>query len=99
MSRVSACRSSSCTAAVRDQKDWKTVAFKQFQFFDPTSSGHRFLYLTNPREILSSAALCAAAKPSSAVLQEFLLHGDVDSVMMKAFRSASATYHAVAASH
>jgi hypothetical protein len=21
---------------VRDQKDWKTVAFAQFQFFDPT---------------------------------------------------------------
>jgi hypothetical protein len=21
---------------VRDQKDWKTVAFKQFHFFDPT---------------------------------------------------------------
>jgi hypothetical protein len=24
---------------VRDQKDWKTVAFKQFHFFDPTTSG------------------------------------------------------------
>src|SRR5712664_3562954 len=23
---------------VRDQKDWKTVAFKQFHFFDPTRS-------------------------------------------------------------
>jgi hypothetical protein len=24
---------------VRDQKDWKTVAFKQFHFFDPTGTG------------------------------------------------------------
>src|ERR1039457_624666 len=24
---------------VRDQKDWKTVAFKQFHFFDPTGMG------------------------------------------------------------
>jgi transposase-like protein len=28
---------------VRDQKDWKTVAFKQFHFFDPTGSAQRFL--------------------------------------------------------
>jgi hypothetical protein len=28
---------------VRDQKDWKTVAFKQFHFFDPT--GEKFFVL------------------------------------------------------
>jgi hypothetical protein len=31
---------------VRDQKDWKTVAFKQFHFFDPTTHSHTDIAIT-----------------------------------------------------
>lgn len=58
---------------VRDQKDWKTVAFKQFHFFDPTG------YATSLK-LTPSAGLAYGVATTPAVIRD----GEIKSQLFNA---------------